>query len=46
MVVAMASSPLSALERERTREIERTGEREHEGERVLGLIQLGATMWA
>ena len=42
----MVSSPLSALERERTRETERTGEREREGERALGLMQLGAAMRA
>jgi hypothetical protein len=45
MVAAMVSSPLSALERERTREREQIGEREHEGERVLGLMKLGAAMW-
>jgi hypothetical protein len=45
-VAAMESSPLSALERERTREIEQTGEREREGERALGLTQMGAMMWA
>jgi hypothetical protein len=46
MVAAMVSSPLSTLERERMRETEQTGEREHEGERALGLMQLGVVMWA
>jgi len=42
----MVSLPLSALERERTRETERTSEREREGEQALGLMQLGAAMRA